>query len=466
MLSPTLSPGLLPIMFSSAKPALEVSGVSSRRDFLGYLSAMGSLGLGHTSAIAQKDHTADIVDLMTFLHPYVIKKETIDRFLDPKAQVWAKFDPELGYLLRNSFVRDGVDGCSTLARYEQTGQRKQAHFPDQPARIHTYGDSFTQGHQVSDGETWQEVLAAHFCEPIRNFGVGGFGVYQAYKRLLRQETRGPGADHIILNIWGDDHLRSIYSWRWLSFPSSVVESMSGIMFHANPWVHARLDERGKLIEKPSLCPAEKDLYKLCEPGFLESSFREDEIVQMIFAERTGKIFNRDLADRAISASKIDNPDLSFPEAIKKTANRVIHGYAIQVGNQIVENLHNFCTANGKKLLVLLSYPVGSVWHACNRTKPGDPDNVDWHPNAFKEFVRNRNIPLIDSLPCHVAEFDSFKLSAKAYVDRYYIGHYNPKGNHFFAFAIKDDLLKWLDPKPPAYRTDKEPLIRFKGYLPG
>jgi hypothetical protein len=453
-------------MFSSPNPFSDVAGISSRRNFLGQMGAMGSLGLVHAHAIAQKDDIGEIPDLMTFLRPYVIKKETLDRFLDPKAQVWAKFDPELGYLLRNSFVRDGVDGCSTLARYDELGQRKQAHFPDQPARIHTYGNSFTQGHQVSDGETWQEVLAAHFCEPIRNFGVGGFGVYQAYKRLLRQETRSPGANHIILNIWGDDHLRSIYSWRWLSFPPSVVESMSGIMFHANPWVHARLDGNGKLIEKPSLCPSEKELYKLCDPGFLEASFREDEIVQMIFAERTGKILDRNLADRAIASSAIENPDLSSPEAIKKTANRVIHGYAIQVGIQTVEKLDQFCKANKKKLLVLLSYPVGSVWHACNRTKPGDPDNVDWHPSVFKEFVRNRNIPLIDSLPGHVAEFDTFKLTAKAYVDRYYMGHYNPKGNHFFAFAIKDELLRWLDPKPPAYRTDKEPLIRFKGYLPG
>ena len=24
------------------------------------------------------------------------------------------------------------------------------------------------------------------------------------------------------------------------------------------------------------------------------------------------------------------------------------------------------------------------------------------------------------------------------------------GNHFFAFAIKDALVKWLDPNPPTY----------------
>lgn len=32
----------------------------------------------------------------------------------------------------------------------------------------------------------------------------------------------------------------------------------------------------------------------------------------------------------------------------------------------------------------------------------------------------------------------------------YIGHYNPAGNYFFAFAVKDILLEWVGPKPPNY----------------
>ena len=34
------------------------------------------------------------------------------------------------------------------------------------------GDSFTHCDQVSDGETWQEFLASHIREPVKNFGVG------------------------------------------------------------------------------------------------------------------------------------------------------------------------------------------------------------------------------------------------------------------------------------------------------
>jgi len=52
---------------------------------------------------------------------------------------------------------------------------------------------------------------------------------------------------------------------------------------------------------------------------------------------------------------------------------------------------------------------------------------------------------------HVEEFRTFRLSPEEYVKRYYVGHYSPKGNHFFAFAIKDAVVRWLDPKPPAHR---------------
>ena len=113
-----------------------------------------------------------------FLNEATLSREEVDEFLDPERPNWARFDPELGYLLCNSEMQDGIDECLTNSNYQATGERKTINGSDKPCRINTYGNSFTQCHQVSDGETWQEYLAAHLCEPIRNFGVGGYGVYQ------------------------------------------------------------------------------------------------------------------------------------------------------------------------------------------------------------------------------------------------------------------------------------------------
>jgi hypothetical protein len=46
-----------------------------------------------------------------------------------------------------------------------------------------------------------------------------------------------------------------------------------------------------------------------------------------------------------------------------------------------------------------------------------------------------------------------------YRRRYFIGHYSPSGNHLFAFAIKDTVVNWLDPKPVTYLPGDESMIR-------
>ncbi len=148
-----------------------------------------------------------------FLEEAALTREAVDRFLDLEAHNWAKFDAELGYILHDSTVKDGLDGSYSIYRYYASGERRMLNYVEQPCRINTYGDSFTQCHQVSDGETWQEYLAAHLGEPIRNFGVGGYGVYQAYRRMLREEKTASSGEYIIHKIWVDDHFRSIFKWR-------------------------------------------------------------------------------------------------------------------------------------------------------------------------------------------------------------------------------------------------------------
>jgi len=94
-----------------------------------------------------------------------------------------------------------------LHRSVQRG-RTSFMYAGRKCRINTYGDSFSRCHQVSDGETWQKYLAGHLGEPIRNFGMGGYGVYQAYRRMLREERTDHAAEYLILYIWDDDHIRS------------------------------------------------------------------------------------------------------------------------------------------------------------------------------------------------------------------------------------------------------------------
>jgi len=143
-------------------------------------------------------------------HARVISAEKIEGFLRPPPHnQWAKFDPELGYVPSDSIQRDGIDGSHTVYRYGPAGERRVINYAERPCRVNTYGNSFTQCHQVSDGETWQEALAAHLGEPVRNFGVGGYGVFQAFARLRRMERTDVKTPFLIFNIYDNDHERTI-----------------------------------------------------------------------------------------------------------------------------------------------------------------------------------------------------------------------------------------------------------------
>ena len=54
------------------------------------------------------------------------------------------------------------------------------------------------------------------------------------------------------------------------------------------------------------------------------------------------------------------------------------------------------------------------------------------------------------MEAHAADYAQFSISVEDYLKRYWIGHYNPLGNHFTAFALKNKLVEMLDPKPAPY----------------
>ncbi|MEQ7004822.1 hypothetical protein ABN028_01360 [Actinopolymorpha sp. B17G11] len=384
-----------------------------------------------------------------FLAEAVVDREEVDRFLDPDEPKWARFDSELGYLPHPSEVQDGVDGAVSTYRYGGFGERRVINGADRPCRINTYGDSFTQCHQVSDGETWQEYLAGHFGEPIRNFGVGGFGVHQAYRRLRRTEATDAGAEYVVFNIFLDDHYRSLDAYRRLRVGHGWWEmhrSQRTSMFHANPWVHVRFDGAGQLVERPNSCPTPESLYQLCDRDFLIDSYDNDLVVQLLVGQRT-----RDfdfLAQHTETAAALGlSLDLTSEADRERAATEFYDRCAFRASIILLDRMRSALAEQGKKLLVLLSYPGDAVADAC----AGKP-----RPDAeFVTLLDDLGIAYVDSLTMHVADYAAYTTTPEEYIDRHYIdgGHYSPAGNHYFAFAVKPAFVRWLQPRPPSYATD-------------
>jgi len=100
--------------------------------------------------------------------------------------------------------------------------------------------------------------------------------------------------------------------------------------------------------------------------------------------------------------------------------------------------------NNKQVLWVLSYPgltVAKYLHTKER----------WD-QAFVEFMNRKGVPLVDLMEEHKADYAHFRGTPEDYIKKYFYGHYNPRGNFFHAFALREKLVKMLDPKPPAYQA--------------
>ena len=343
------------------------------------------------------------------------------------------FEPDLGWVLCDSIRRRSVDGSKGFYHYESDGARKVSNFPDQPCRIHTYGNSFTHCDQVSDGETWQEYLAAHLQEPIRNYGVGGYSVYQAYRRMLKVEKENP-AEYIILNIWDDDHFRNLDSWRSIRFG---VRTSCGWPL---PYLKVNL-QKDQCQQIENIFDKPEEVYQMCDEDFIWRTFKDDPVLQIVSVQRTRQLNSSKLAKYVADSLGIPSETVTDAEAAGQI--RKLHTEAaLYATRNVVTWTEQFVEKTGKKLMIILSFRQGNI-AAELRGKPRfDQSLVDW--------LKDKPYPVIDMRDVFSADYQHFKMDINAYLKRYYIGHHNPAGNFFTAWAIKDKIVEWLEPKPLPY----------------
>ncbi|MHC4119233.1 MAG: hypothetical protein ACYSWO_17195 [Planctomycetota bacterium] len=415
------------------------------------LIAASSLAAGQTQAKQKKS-------FREYVEETVPVREEIDVFLNDLS--WARFDGDVGYVLGNYMPRDGLDGSSTISTIRSNGARTSFMYKDKPCRINTYGDSFTACNQVNDGETWQEYLAAHLGEPVRNFGMGGFGVYQAYRRMIREERTENDAEYIILYIWGDDHIRSLLRCRYMltkGWNDNTNRSEGiGKMFHGNFWANVEIDlKTGRLMEKESLLRTPQSLYKMTDAAWMYEALKDDLALRMYLYK------NNQIGDISIQQLKALSKHLKCPvdlsgDNLRASVATLLDKYSFASTKYILNKARGFTSANDKKLMVIIFDPYRVTRQLLTGGSRYDREIV--------EFLDENDFNYIDMNLEHVEDFKSFNLSANDYFKRYFIGHYSPAGNHFFAYAIKDRIVDWLDPKPIPYESSTRRMMKFDGYL--
>lgn len=432
-------------MFAPSRPRFAMLGLL-------FLLAAGGARAGEAKAMAP--------EYLEYIRANVAARPEVEVFLHGRG--WAKFDPELGYILGNSMPHDGFEKSMTLSTVQANGARTSFMYAARPCRINTYGDSFTQCHQVNDGETWQEYLAGHLGEPVRNFGVGGYGVYQAYRRLLREEKTDHGAEYLVFYLWGDDHVRSLLRCRYMNFREWTARQTEiegeGVMFHGNFWPNVEMDlATGKMVEHGSRIRTAADVFNMTDPDWMADNLRGDLALQMCLYKK-GLIRAPDWgALRKLAGWLNFTVDWDNPARRDEAVTGLLDAYSFAATKLILAKAQAFAAAQRKKLLVVLFDPN----RVTRSLLMGDPNRYD---QPIVDFLAQHKFKVFDMNLVHGADFKAFNLSVDRYYDRYFIGHYSPAGNHFFATAIGSTIAAWLDPKPIIYRTDRQGFTDFKGYL--
>jgi len=394
------------------------------------------------NAWAESDVLPKPVAAQDYLERILFAPEEVEQWLAEKAFPFSKYDAELGWLVLPMRRRDGIDNSIASYNYDgPLGARRVINFEDRPCRISTYGDSFTQCDQVSDGETWQEQLAAHLGEPVRNYGVGGYSVYQAYLRMLRVERELP-SEVVILNIYDDDHYRNLDSWR-------NIRVSKHPLFIEPTLPHIRIDPAtGECIEVPNPCPTPESVRRLADPQWVFERFKDDFVLKIMLAHqnaRAGMVgeISHVLMDKAATIGI--NTRVDEGKTVSVAAETLHTRAALKASMYVVGKFVEAARSNGKKPLIVLSFRARNVVKYLKDGTRFDQDFVD--------FLRRENLDYVDLLEAHAADYKAYNLSPEDYVDRFYIGHYNPEGNAFTSRAIRESLVKLLDPPPPAYRVD-------------
>jgi hypothetical protein len=158
------------------------------------------------------------------------------------------------------------------------------------------------------------------------------------------------------------------------------------------------------------------------------------------------------------AARLEYPlEWSRESDLPTQAGELLDRYSLRATLFVLEKTREFARQNGKKLLVVLFDPYRAMAEMRQTVKRVDQPVVDYLIREKFEYFDMNEVQLRD--------FQESKLPYQDYMKQYFIGHYSPRGNHFFAYAIKDHVVQWLDPKPITYQKLDPAPVDFKGYLP-
>ncbi len=191
---------------------------------------------------------------------FIRKPDNTQSPLPDESSSLMMFNPKLGWDYPPCVVYRDIDGITYSHGPE--GERITCTSYG-TTLVSAYGDSFTYGTDVRDGETWETFLGNKLGTNVLNFGVAGYGTDQA---CLKYETnRDVNTRVVMLCIWPENINRVVNIYR----PFLYHKERLGL---TKP-LFMRTGNQFTLIHNP-LTKASQ-VKKLDEPDFLTRIARQD-----------------------------------------------------------------------------------------------------------------------------------------------------------------------------------------------
>ncbi len=144
------------------------------------------------------------------LYPQVKRKNLLQFFL-------YFYDKKLGSINKSNITNiDFYEKKNSIVKtkysIDKKGSRTNNKFKNKNI-ISSYGDSITFCRHVNDNQTWQYYLSEFTKSNVKNFGVGNYGLDQAFLRLKKQIKKDDKSKIILLGVCPETIRRNLSLWK-------------------------------------------------------------------------------------------------------------------------------------------------------------------------------------------------------------------------------------------------------------
>jgi len=360
----------------------------------------------------------------------IFSKNKFDIFLEESYSADLGWDRKPG----TKGVEDNK-GIKTYFEITQEGYRKSTNKFDN-SKIATFGDSYTFCRYVSDDKTWQHYLENLCKTHVRNFGVGNYGLDQAFLKF--EKTELDSENKIIIFSIVPETISRIHSyWKhYLEF---------GNIFSFKP--RFKLDENNEITKVDNFLTNNKDIEKIYgnidkvkmhdffyKEKFIKRMFKfpysisflkffklntkifyyliNDLLLKKIFKDNLNKKFYYKALEQIIIKNIVDSNDYYLIDDMNLLLRKMIFKY-----DQIINTLD-------KKMIILII--------------PQKYDLLVLKKNYYSNFFKNMSdkVEVIDL----TESFTNHKDINSLYIDDKYAGHLSERGNKL----VSDEIFKYLD----------------------